>query len=85
MDEYSLRIESDTLQKQNQFLRDHYPDVDLPKEILLTHLLDEQNQDASFETVSAPKLAASSFGDNTSVLVSAGGRLSNELCTHPSS
>ncbi|KAG0146357.1 hypothetical protein CROQUDRAFT_524982 [Cronartium quercuum f. sp. fusiforme G11] len=63
----------------NRFLRKYHPQVDLPKELLLSHLLEDQEQQAIAEATSTPKLASCVIEDQSNLLISVGGRLSTEL------
>ncbi|KAH9812437.1 hypothetical protein DFH28DRAFT_1084283 [Melampsora americana] len=63
----------------NRFLLDCYPEVDLPKELLLSHILEDQDQTRAYEINSASNLTGFSIGDQTSVFISIGSHLSNEL------
>lgn len=63
----------------NRFLLDCHPEVDLPKELLLSHIMEDQDQTISDEINSASKLTGFSMGNETSVFISTGGDLSNEL------
>ncbi|EGG07635.1 uncharacterized protein MELLADRAFT_116210 [Melampsora larici-populina 98AG31] len=63
----------------NGYLRECYPEVDLPKEVLLSHIMEDQDQAISDEISSASKLIGFSIGDQTSVFISTGGPSSNEL------
>ncbi|EFP82655.1 uncharacterized protein PGTG_08851 [Puccinia graminis f. sp. tritici CRL 75-36-700-3] len=67
------------LQTNNRYLRAQHPQVDLPKSLLLAHILEDQELPEQTEPLISSMLSGLTIDEQHDLIVSVGGTLGNEL------
>ncbi|MBW0498982.1 hypothetical protein O181_038697 [Austropuccinia psidii MF-1] len=67
------------LKSNNQFLLDHHPNINLPKSLLLNHLIHDQLQSHSYQKIHSSHLTGLSLDHHADIICSTGGNSLNQL------